>query len=136
MLQLLCPMLILILGAGSAAPPECQQEKIYTVSEVTIKPEPLMGMAAFQKKWSGKVDYPEDARRKDIQGIVFIEFVVDKDGTIQDAAIRSGLGFGCDEAALEGFKRMTKEAWKPGTKNDQAVKVKMVLPFFFRIIKM
>jgi periplasmic protein TonB len=129
-------MLILLLGAAIAPSVECQEEKIYTVSEVTIKPEPLSGMTAFQKKWSSKVTYPEDARRKNIQGMVFIEFVVDKDGTIQDAAIRSGLGFGCDEAALEGFKRITKEAWKPGTKNDQAVKVKMVLPFFFRIIKM
>jgi periplasmic protein TonB len=132
---LLCPMFVLLFGVGSAAA-QLQEEKIYTVSEVTIKPEPVMGLTAFQKKWSGRVEYPEDARRNNIQGMVFIEFIVDKDGTIQDAAIRTGLGSGCDEAALEGFKGMTKHTWKPGRKNDQPVKVKMVLPFFFKIIKM
>ena len=113
-----------------------QEEKVYTVSEVSVKPEPLMGQHNFQKKWSSKVSYPGDAVKEKVEGMVFIEFVVDKDGSIQDAAVRSGLGFGCDEAALEGFKEVCREAWKPGVKNDQPVKVKMVLPFQFRIIKM
>lgn len=113
-----------------------QDEKVYTVSEVSTKPEPLMGQHTFQKKWSSKVAYPGDAVKEKVEGMVYIEFVVDKDGSIRDAAVRSGLGFGCDEAALEGFKEVSKDAWKPGVRNDQPVKVKMVLPFQFRIIKM
>jgi len=113
-----------------------QDEKVYTVSEVSTKPEPLMGQHTFQKKWSSKVAYPGDAIKEKVEGMVYIEFVVDKDGSIRDAAVRSGLGFGCDEAALEGFKEVSKDAWRPGVKNDLPVKVKMVLPFQFRIIKM
>ncbi|MEX2235546.1 MAG: energy transducer TonB [Cyclobacteriaceae bacterium] len=70
-----------------------------------------------------------------IQGLVFIEFVVNTDGAVVDASVKSGLGFGCDKAALNGFKEVSKEQWKPGTKNDQPVKVKIVLPFSCRIIK-
>lgn len=113
-----------------------QDDKIYTVSEVNIKPAPIAGHDSFQKKWSKNVTYPDDAVRNKIEGMVFIEFVVDKDGSITDAAVRSGLGHGCDEAALGGFKEASKNAWKPGIKNEQPVKVKMVLPFQFRIIKM
>lgn len=113
-----------------------QEEKIYTVSEVSIKPEPSIGHDNFQKKWSNKVTYPEEAVKKEVQGMVFIQFVVDKDGTVYEASVRSGLGFGCDEAALEGFKEVSKGAWKPGIKNDQPVKVRMVLPFQFRILKL
>lgn len=113
-----------------------QDDKIYTVSEVNIKPAPIAGHDTFQKKWSKNVTYPDDAVRNKIEGMVFIEFVVDKDGSITDAAVRSGLGHGCDEAALNGFKEASKNAWKPGIKNEQPVRVKMVLPFQFRIIKM
>ena len=113
-----------------------QDEKIYTVSEVSIKPEPVIGHDSFQKKWSNKVTYPDKAIKNNVQGMVFIQFVVDKDGRIYEASVRSGLGFGCDEAALEAFKELTRDAWKPGVKNDQPVKVRMVLPFQFRILKL
>ena len=112
-----------------------QEEKIYTVSEVAIKPEPIDGLENFKKKWSRKVAYPKNALDAKIQGMVFIEFIVSPDGSIEDASVKSGIGYGCDEAALEGFKHVSKNGWKPGIKNDMPVKVKMVLPFYFRIIK-
>ncbi len=136
MIVLLYYIVYVIVPVGPQPGPVFQEEKVYTVSDVSPKPEPLTGMTAFHKKWSNRVSYPEEALRQKIEGMVFIEFLVDKDGTIHDAAVRSGIGHGCDQAALDGFKELTKTAWKPGIKNDQPVKVKMVLPFFFRIVKM
>ena len=112
-----------------------QEEKIYTVSDVSVKPEPVSGLEKFKDKWSKKVVYPEDAIKKNIQGVVFIEFVIDKDGSIDDSAVRQGIGHGCDEAALKAFNDLAEEHWKPGIRSDQPVKVKMVLPFYFRILK-
>ena len=112
-----------------------QDEKIYTVSEVAIKPEPIDGLDHFQKKWSRKVTYPKSALEENIQGMVFIQFVVSPDGSIEEASVKSGIGYGCDEAALEAFRLVSKNGWKPGIKNNTPVKVKMVLPFSFRIIK-
>jgi len=112
-----------------------QEEKIYTVSEVSIKPQPIDGLDVFQKRWSRNVRYPESALKEKVQGMVYIEFIVDKDGTVYDAAVRSGIGYGCDDVALTGFREVSKNAWKPGIRSGEPVKVKMVLPFFFRIIE-
>lgn len=127
--------LVLVLPTRAVTCAHFQDEKIYTVSEVTVKPAPVMGLKTFQDKWSKKVLYPNDAIKENIQGIVFIEFIVDKDSTVHHAAVRSGIGHGCDEAALRGFEELSKQGWKPGLLKNEPVKVKMVLPFFFRILQ-
>ena len=132
----LCPIIFLCCSLGSPRMEvRFQDEKIYTVSEVSVKPEPIAGTALFQKKWSRKVVYPPVAVSKDVQGMVYIQFIVNKDGSIEDASVRSGIGYGCDEAALKVFNEISEDAWKPGLKNGQPVKVKMVLPFYFKIIQ-
>jgi protein TonB len=128
---LVLQMLLLLLPGQQ----QYQEEKVYTVSEVNVKPEPLKGIRHFQDRWMSKVKYPEKAVRERIQGTVFIEFIVNTDGSIAEAAVRSGIGHGCDEAALKGFLEVAREGWKPGMKDNRPVKVKMVQPFFFRIIE-
>jgi protein TonB len=128
-------MVFLVALNGFVTTQNLQEEKIYTVSEVTEKPAPLIGLNAFQDKWSKRVIYPDAAIRKNIQGTVFIEFIVDKDSTVRDAAVRAGIDAGCDEAALRVFEDLSKGGWKPGVLRNEPVKVKMVLPFFFRILQ-
>jgi protein TonB len=111
------------------------QEKIYTVSEVSTKPTPAKGLTNFHDRWSKIVVYPERALKEKVQGIVFIQFVVNNDGTVTDASIKQGIGHGCEEAALKGFNEVCKEPWKPGVRHGQPVKVSMVLPFYFRILE-
>jgi TonB family protein len=110
------------------------QDTLYTVSDVNIKPQPEKGMNDFYDRWSRKVTYPETALKNKIQGMVFVQFVVNENGAVSDIAVRSGIGHGCDEAALKGFNEV-KGTWKPGTKNNRNVKVKMVIPFAFRIVE-
>jgi protein TonB len=111
-----------------------QIEKIYTVSDVNTKPTPTKGISIFYDQWKKKVLYPEQAIEKKVQGLVFIQFVVNEHGVISEASVKAGLGYGCDEAALKGFMRVATAPWKPGIKNSEPVPVKMVLPFSFRII--
>ena len=111
------------------------QEKIYTVSEVSIKPEPAMGSKEFHDRWSKSVKYPAEALKQMVQGIVFIEFIVNADGSVVESKVRRGIGSGCDEAALKGFDELSADGWKAGIKLGQPVRVKMVLPFYFRIIE-
>jgi periplasmic protein TonB len=127
--------ILLLMPLHAASREAGQDEKVYTVSEVSVKPQPIIGLADFQKKWSRTVKYPDHAVRQKIQGMVYIEFIVDTDGSIREAAIRSGIGHGCDEAALKAFSELSKDGWKPGIKKDAPVKVKMVLPFYFKIIE-
>ena len=106
-----------------------------TGPSVNVKPEPAKGLNDFQTRWSKKGLYPENALKEAVQGIVYIEFIVNEDGTITDATVKTGIGYGCDEAALKSFNEVSKEPWKPGLIKDEPVKVKMVLPYFFRIVK-
>ncbi len=64
------------------APEEEVADEIFTVVE--DQPKPQGGMAAFYKFVGKKMKYPPQARRMGIEGKVFVQFVVDKDGSITD----------------------------------------------------
>lgn len=75
--------------------------------------------------------YPKEARRLGVQGRVFIEFIIDKNGQISNSFVLKGIGAGCDQVALDAFN--TLSAWKPGIENGKPVKQMMVLPVVFRL---
>jgi protein TonB len=90
-------------------------------SRVDVLPEFSGGMKALGKYVDGKNHYyPEQARKNKIEGKVIIQFIVNADGTSSDFKVIKGIGYGCDEAAVEAFKKMPK--WKPATINGQPVK--------------
>ena len=60
-------------------------------------------------KFLGKnIKYPAAASRANVSGKVFLTFVVNTDGSIQDVSVLKGLGFGCDEEAMRVVKTMPK----------------------------
>jgi len=87
-------------------------------------PEPIGGLKAIQDK----VEYTEIAKRSGIEGTVFIEAKIDRDGNVVDAIIIKGVGGGLDESALRAVK-LTK--FYPGKQRGIPVKVKMVIPIKF-----
>lgn len=112
--------------AVEAAP---KAEEIFTVVEQN--PEPQGGMAALGAYLSKNLRYPAPAQRANISGKVFVSFVVNTDGSIQDVQILKGLGFGTDEEALRVVKGMPK--WKPGKQSGRPVRVKFNLPISFTL---
>lgn len=73
--------------------------------------------------------YPKIAKRHEIEGTVFVEFLVNMNGNISDISVVRGLGFGCDEEAVRIIREMPD--WEPGTKNGRKVNVKEVIPIKF-----
>jgi protein TonB len=73
--------------------------------------------------------YTADAKANNIQGMVIIEFVVNKDGSLSDFKVLRSLGHGLDEAAMQIIKGMP--AWKPGSLNGETKKVRkrIKIPF-------
>ena len=104
-------------------------DEIFVIVEV--KPEPVGGYSAFYTHIYESLHYPNNALRNHIEGRVFVQFVVDRDGTLTDFKVAKGLGAGCDEAAIEAVK--TSPKWTPGKQRGRAVKVRMILPITFRI---
>ena len=104
-------------------------EEIFTIVE--DQPQPKGGMAAFYEYVGKNLKYPAQARRMGIEGKVFVEFVVDKDGTITDVKAIKGIGAGCDEEAIRVIQQAPK--WSPGKQRGRPVKVRMILPITFKL---
>jgi len=104
-------------------------DEIFTIVEQ--QPGFPGGMGAFYEFVSKKMKYPSQARRMGIEGKVFIQFVVGKDGEITEVKVIRGVGAGCDEEAARVIKSSPK--WTPGKQRGQAVKVRMVLPITFKL---
>jgi periplasmic protein TonB len=92
------------------------------------QPEPLGGYESFYALVRNNLKYPKQAQRAEVQGKVFVEFVVNRDGTPTDIKVIKGIGAGCDEEAKRVIG-LTK--WNPGKQRGKPVRVKMVMPITF-----
>ena len=102
-------------------------DSVYT--KVDQMPQFSGGMKALMKLVDGNHHYPKEARKNKIQGKVFLEFVIHEDGTPGNFKVTQGLGYGCDEAALEAFRTMPK--WVPGKLAGKPVKVKLRTAYLY-----
>ena len=108
-------------------PEEEVAEEIFTIVEEW--PTFPGGDAAFYAYLKENLNYPTLAKRNGIQGIVFVRFVVEKDGSITQAQAIRGIGGGCDEEAVEVIKQSPK--WNIGKQRGRPVRVAMTVPIRF-----
>jgi protein TonB len=108
---------------------EDDSNKVFLVVEQP--PEFEGGLEAMYKFISKNMKYPASARRMNIEGSVFVGFVVDADGKISEAAIIKGISADCDKEALRVVQMMPK--WRPGKQSGRPVRVKFVLPIKFKL---
>jgi protein TonB len=106
-----------------------ETDEIFTIVEESAAPKG--GMGAFYKYVQEKMKYPPQARRMGIDGKVFVEFVINKDGSISDVKAVKGIGAGCDEEAVRVVQGAA--AWTPGKQRGKPVKQRMVLPITFKL---
>ncbi|MDH5609903.1 MAG: energy transducer TonB [Cyclobacteriaceae bacterium] len=111
--------------------PEPEPEPVYTTGVIERNPEPVGGMDAFYAFLSKEIKYPRPARQLEVEGKVFIQFIIDKDGSITEIEVIKGIGAGCDEEALRVMKLAPR--WNPGKQRGQPVKVRMVVPVYFKL---
>ena len=104
-------------------------DEIFTIVEEPASPKG--GMPAFYKYVFDKMKYPPQARRMGIEGKVFVEFVIGKDGSITDVRAVKGIGAGCDEEAVRVIQGAP--SWSPGKQRGKSVKQRMVLPITFKL---
>ncbi|NBP69321.1 MAG: TonB family protein [Cytophagia bacterium] len=103
--------------------------EIFTVVEKTA--QPVGGMPALYDLIGKNMQYPVEARRKNVEGKVFVQFIVNEDGSLSDFTVLKGIGEGCDEEAIRVLKLSPN--WTPGKQRGVAVKQRMVLPITFGI---
>jgi periplasmic protein TonB len=112
-------------------PEEEKPDEIFTIVE--NQPEPNGGYSAFYDFISNNLKYPQRAIISGIEGKVFVQFVVEKDGSLTDIQVIRGIGFGCDEEAVRVLSNAPK--WIPGKQRGRPVRVKMILPIHFKFVQ-
>ena len=115
-----------------APPPTGDDAEEETIIFVIVENMPEMqpsqeeGMRSLQQC----IEYPEMARRAGVQGRVFVQFVVDEQGNVQNPVVTRGQGAGLDEEALRCVRTVK---FSPGMQRGQPVQVQMSLPVTFRL---
>ena len=106
-------------------PPEEEPEEDFFIV-VENQPELIGGIGGLQKK----IRYPEMARRAGIEGRVYVQFIVNERGEVENPVIIRGIGGGADEEAL----RVVREAkFRPGLQRGRPVRVQFSLPIVFKL---
>lgn len=110
------------------APEEEDVDEIFTIVEEQASfPGGLNAFYAFLKK---EIKYPRQAQRMGIEGRVFVQFVVERDGSLTDIHVIKGIGAGCDEEAVRVFKNSPK--WNPGKQRGRPVRQRMNQSILFK----
>jgi protein TonB len=112
-----------------AAPKEEENEDTPVFFIVEEMPEFPGGQLALRNFIAQSVKYPVIAQENGIQGKVFVNFVVAKDGTITNAKIFRGVDPSLDKEALRVVNSLPK--WKPGKQGGKAVRVSYTVPINF-----
>lgn len=89
------------------------------------------GIPAFYDYLVRSLKYPSEAKKNNVEGRVFVEFTIQKDGSIANVKAIRGIGSGCDEEAVRIVRGSPK--WIPGKQRGQPVNQKMVLPINFSL---
>ena len=104
-------------------------EIIFTIVE--CMPQFPGGEAGLRKYLQQNLTYPGKARKAGVEGKVYVSFVVNSAGKVADVKIVKGIGWGCDEKAVQVINNMP--FWKPAIQQGRPVSVRFVVPVFFKL---
>ena len=103
--------------------------EVFTVVEQ--QPEFPGGMAALGDYLHKNLKYPAAAQRANVQGRIFLSYIVTKTGEITDVKLLKGIGFGADEEGIRVVQNMPR--WKPAMQDGKVVNVRFNLPINFSL---
>ena len=107
------------------------QDDAYVIVEEM--PEFPGGEKALLKYIAENVVYPQEAKEKDIEGSVYIKFVVNSEGKVQDVETLRGVDPLLDQEAIKVIESLPD--FKPGRQDGKPVNVSMQVPIMFKIVQ-
>lgn len=119
---------VLVVNPMVEVPTEIVKDDFVVIAEVMPLPE--NGYEGFYDLLRREMQYPRKAQSMDIQGKVFVEFIVNENGSLSQLKVVKGIGGGCDEEAV---RVLSLSKWSPGKQRGKPVKVKMVQPIVFKL---
>jgi TonB family protein len=106
-------------------------DEIFAIVDNQALPEG--GIQIFYDYVGGQLadKYPKQAQRMGIEGVVYVQFVIEKDGSLTNVIALKGIGGGCDKVAIETVENSA--AWIPGKQKGQIVRSTRVVPIRFSL---
>jgi hypothetical protein len=77
------------------------------------------------------IKYPDLAQKLNVSGKVFTKFVIEKDGSVGEVEILTGLCQSLEEESIRVIKMMPK--WKPGYQDGRPVRVYYTMPIAYKL---
>ena len=115
---------------ASDAKLEDEDEVFISVGGIEDTPIFPGGDKAMYEFLAKNLKYPQAAKDSNIQGTVYVQFVVEKDGSIVESKVLRDIGGGCGKEALRVVKLMPK--WIPRKQGGKQVRSEFTLPIVFQ----
>ena len=77
------------------------------------------------------VEYPEQARKANVEGTVYSSFCIDRDGSVSNITILRDIGYGCGDEVVKMLQSMPR--WKPAKVRGKNVRSEFNLPVTFTL---
>jgi len=97
-----------------------------------IQPEFPGKELALKKFLEENIKYPEAGRKEGLNGMVYVNFIIDEKGNVTNVECKYSPGQAFTEEAIRVVKSMPK--WKPGIQGGKPVRVLMGLPVTFKLM--
>jgi len=118
-------------NANSAVSPASSEDNDMKVVERL--PEFPGGREALMQYLMQNLQYPETARKINVEAIALVSFTVDKNGDIRNAKTLKNIGHGIDKEALRVVNEMPR--WNPAVQNGKPVEMEYTLEINFTLDK-
>ena len=103
-------------------------DKVY--EKVDVMPEFKGGREGLMSYLAENIKYPKEAKSNKIEGTVFVQFIVNAKGKVQNVNVPKPVHHLLDKEAIRVIAAMPK--WTPGKKEGKAVSVQYTLPIAFK----
>lgn len=114
-------------------PTIARQDKIFDFVSTDTPPTFPGGMPKFYQYLARNVKYPAAAVKNNVQGKVFLSYIVEKDGKLTEIKVIKGVSPELDKEAVRVMQNSPK--WIPGKVKGAPVRVKYSIPISFKLSK-
>ena len=131
--------LLLIIFIGGAIVSKAQRNEVVELpadsnavySVVETPPVPKGDFKEFYKYIAQRIHYPAEARKKNIQGKVLLQFIVERDGNITNVKVIRSASTDLEAEAVRVISDSPK--WNPGRQGGKPVRVYYMVPIAFSL---
>jgi protein TonB len=109
---------------------EVEDNEIY--ENIADKPTFKGGSDKLQEFLGDNLVYPREAYDNEIEGVIMVFFVINKDGSVSDITTDGKGNKDLQREAMNVVKK-TSGMWKPGTQREKPVRVKAKIPITFTL---